>query len=278
MLDTHERSRADVTVAVTPVSEQQVPSLGIMRTAADGRIVEFVEKPTDPETIARLRTPGLPGGCTHLASMGIYLIRRERLAALLEREHATDFGKHVIPMAIREDHVQSHLFTGYWEDIGTIRAFYEANLALARPDPPFDLYDAEHRFYTRQRHLPPTRYLGESRVSDSLIADGCTIERCTIEGSVIGIRTRVREGARIENSIVFGHDHYRDPCDGNRPLEIGAGAVIRRAIIDKNVSIGAGARLINAEGVLEAETDLVRIRDGILCVPKGKVIPAGTVI
>jgi glucose-1-phosphate adenylyltransferase len=278
LLRTHVDADADVTVAVTPVPEEQVPGLGIMRVTPEGGIAEFVEKPSDPEVIAGLRMEGLPEGRTHVASMGIYMIRRERLAELLRREEMTDFGKHVIPMAIDRYRAQAHVFSGYWEDIGTIRAFYEANLALAGANPPFDLYDREHPFYTRQRHLPPTRYLGMTAVRDSLVADGCTLEACTIVGSVVGLRSTIRRGARLEDAIVLGHDGFRDPDDAERPLEIGEGAVIRRAIVDKNVTVGGGAQLINAEGVRDAETDLVRIREGIICVPKGTTIPAGTVI
>ncbi|GIW72088.1 MAG: glucose-1-phosphate adenylyltransferase [Planctomycetota bacterium] len=276
LLRTHIEAGADVTVAVTPVSEEQVPGLGIMRLGESGAIVEFVEKPQEPAEIERLRSEGLPPGKSHVASMGIYLIRRRCLRELLADESQTDFGKHVIPEAIRTRAVQAHVFEGYWEDIGTIRAFFEANLRLASARPSFDLYDRDHPFFTRQRHLPPSRHLGSVAVRDSLVAEGSTLEECTIEQSVIGIRSTVRRGAHLRRVVLIGHDGFRDPADAERPLEIGEGAVIENAIIDKNVTIGPGVELRNREGVRTAENPLFVVRDGIIVVPKGAVIPPGT--
>lgn len=270
----HRESRADVTVAVTPVAREAASAFGILRLSRDQRIVEFVEKPKDPAVLDALAVPGLAGRKTHVASMGIYAIRREKLVEYMARKEWQDFGRDVIPGAIPSDRVQAFVFGGYWEDIGTVAAYYRETLALTEPTPAFDLFHPTRPVFTRPRFLPPTRYIGQCAIERSLLADGCMFQDCRIEHSVIGIRTTVRAGAAIRDSIVLGHDFYEDPA-GGPPLGIGEGAVIEGAIVDKNVRIGRGARIVNTRGIREHEERLYAIRDGIICIPKGTVIPDG---
>jgi glucose-1-phosphate adenylyltransferase len=277
LVATHREARADVTVAVTPVAREQAGAFGIMRLTGEGRIAEFVEKPKDPAVLDSLAVPGLPAGRTHVASMGIYVIRREKLRELVESESAQDFGKHVIPQAIGRDHVQAHVFSGYWEDIGTVAAYYRATLALTDPVPAFDLFDTRRPIYTRPRFLPPSRANGRCAIERTLVAEGCIFQDCRIERSVVGIRSNVRAGCEISDTILLGHDFYEDPA-GGAPLGIAENVVIRGAIIDKNVRIGRGARIVNEARIEEADSPLYSIRDGIVCVPKGATIPEGTVI
>jgi glucose-1-phosphate adenylyltransferase len=278
MIRTHRLHAADITVAVTPIRREEAGAFGIMRLAADGRIVEFVEKPKDPVALDRLALSGLSSGKTHLASMGIYVIRRERLAELVSPTDMQDFGKHVIPKTLDRLRVQSYVFDGYWEDIGTISAYYKAMLALTDPVPPFELFNPVKPIYTRQRFLPPTRAIGKVALDRALVAEGGILRDCSIEHSIVGIRSRVMSGVVVKDSIVFGGDYYENPVRPGEMPEIGEGAVIRGAIIDKNARIGRGARLLNEKGVQEADGEGWHIRDGIICVPKDATIAAGTVV
>ncbi len=277
LFETHRAAGADVTVAVTPVAREAASAFGVMRLGRDGRIGEFVEKPRDPAVLDALAVLGLPAGKTHVASMGIYAIRRERLAELVGASEAQDFGTHVIPAAIERFRVHAHVFAGFWEDIGTVAAYYRESLALTERTPAFDLFDPRRPLFTRPRFLPPTRYIGRCEIERSLVADGCILRDCRVVHSVIGIRSTIAAGADIEDAIVIGHDYYEDPA-GGPPPGIEEGVVLRRAIVDKNVRIGRGARIVNEAGVREADEALYSIRDGIVCVPKGTVIPEGTVI
>ncbi len=282
-IGTHRHAEADITVAVTPVRRAQATGFGILKLGQDGRIVRFVEKPKDPAVLDDMAVPGLPDGCTHVASMGIYAIRKDRLADLVAPHQMKDFGKDVIPSALAQGRlrVQAHVYAGYWEDIGTIASYYAANLRLAEGDPPFDLYDQERPIYTRPRFLPPTRFDGV-KLDQTLIADGCFLQGCEITHSVIGIRSIIRRGARIADSIVIGNDSYEErPGPTSRaeiPLGIGPDCEIRRSIIDKDVRIGRGVRIINKDGADERDGERYVIRDGIVCIPKGTTIPDGTVI
>ena len=217
-----------------------------------------------------------------LASMGIYLFHRETLVDVLEKTSYHDFGREVFPASIRSRHVQLHLFDGYWEDIGTIRSFYEANLMLAQPNPPFELASATAPIYTRTRSLPPTRADGVT-IERSLVADGCVIgARTTIENSVIGLRCRIGSDVTIRNSVIMGADYYESPgqltadrTEGRPPIGIGAGAIIDGAIVDKNCHIGAGARVsARRERLLDdgPVSEHCTIRDGILVVAKNGVV------
>ncbi len=290
MLRTHRESGAEITIAAKPVHDHEASGLGVMHVNDAGRVTGFVEKPTSDEQLAKVRMDPawidargiVSAGRDCLASMGIYIFNREVLAAALEETSHQDFGKEVFPTSIGERHVQVHLFDGYWEDIGTIGSFYEANLRLTRPDAPFELATALSPIYSRPRFLPPTRIDG-AHVESSLIADGCVIEPGTrIENSVIGLRCSIGRDVTIRNSVVMGADFYESPRDllatGDDPIAmgIGNGAVIDRAIVDKNCRIGAGAQVINSQNVDEGKVgEICTIRDGILVVEKGATLPAG---
>jgi glucose-1-phosphate adenylyltransferase len=293
MHETHQSANADVTIAAKPVHRLEASALGIMRVDDTGRVVGFREKPandaelndvaTDP---AWIEARGIqPDGRDCLASMGIYLFRREALVDVLEKTSYHDFGREVFPASIRARHVQLHLFDGYWEDIGTIRSFYEANLMLAQANPPFELASATAPIYTRTRSLPPTRCDGAT-IERSLVADGCVIGAGTrIENSVIGLRCRIGRDVTIRNSVIMGSDYYETPgqisahhAEGVPPLGIGSGAVIDGAIVDKNCHIGAGAH-VTAGDPCERLTGQVAehctICDRILVVAKNGIIPEG---
>jgi glucose-1-phosphate adenylyltransferase len=291
MIATHLKSEADVTIAAKPVDRAAASSLGIMRVDETGRVVGFLEKPsTDAELNdmamdpAWLEAQGIASrGRDCLASMGIYLFNSETLIAALQKTDYRDFGKEVFPASIRARRVQVHLFDGYWEDIGTIRSFYEANLRLAEPTPPFELASATSPIYSRARFLPPTRADGVA-IQQSLIADGCVIEPGTrIENSVIGLRTRIGRDVSIRNSVIMGADYYETPGqlsadlnEGWPPIGIGAEAVVDGAILDKNCHIGVGARVLGDERRSESlEGENWVLRDGILVVPKNAILPDG---
>jgi glucose-1-phosphate adenylyltransferase len=289
MLETHRSSKADVTIAAVPVTREAAASFGIMRLDDSGRVVGFLEKPKAKEEVDLVRTEpawidarGIESrGRDCLASMGIYIFNRDTLVELLTKNDYQDFGKEVFPMAIRARRVQVHLFDGYWEDIGTIKAFYEANLAMANPNPPFELAVDQAPLYTRARYLPPTRIDGAT-ITGSLIADGCIIDSGTvIENSVIGLRCQIGKNVTIKNSILMGLDYYR-PADRAAarqknvpPVGIGAGSHIEGAIIDKNCSLGRNVRVHSGGVEGDADLDQVFIRDGIVVVPKETVLPDG---
>lgn len=284
MLKTHREADADATIASLPVTDEQARGFGVMRFDDNGRVHGFLEKPqavsemdmmrTDPEWIDARGIQS--NGRSLLASMGIYLFKRDTLVELLEGSDYTDFGKEVFPMSIRTRRVHVHLFDGYWEDIGTIRAFYDANLALAGEQPPFDLFEEAAPIYTRPRYLSPTRILDAS-VRNCMIANGGVIESgATVENCVVGLRTRIGKGAEIRDTIIMGADHYDDGTNGGTPRGIGDGSIIRGAIIDKNCRIGRDVRIEPRDG-LEPDCDIkgVHVRDGIIVVPKHSVIPDG---
>ncbi len=260
-----------------------------------GRVIGFVEKPKTEEERVPVRcseewmrrkginAPGRP----FLASMGIYLFRRQALLDLLEKEMplATDFGKEIFPLAMKMRRVQAHLFDGYWEDLGTVKAYHEANLALAGEKPPFDFHSPDGVIYTRMRFLPASRISGAT-LKHCLISDGCIIESgATIERSVIGVRSRIGRNSVLRDTIVIGADAYemdaarRANHEKNLPdVGIGEGCVIERAIIDKDCRIGNGVRLTNQRGIEEADHPLYSIREGIVCIPRSTILPDGTVI
>ena len=283
MAETHRRHVADATVAVIPVGRKQAAGFGILKVNRQGRIVHFEEKPRT-ERLADLESD-IPGhGRGFLASMGIYLFGREALERAVSDPTLVDFGRHVIPWAIGEMRVQAHFFRGYWEDVGTIRSYYEANLQLTDPMPPFDFYDAVRPVYTHPRFLPATKVEG-CTLHRTLLSEGSILMGAEIERSVVGIRSRIGEGVRIRESLVLGADYYesleeidRAQARGLPPVGIGSGSVIERAIVDKNARIGRGVRIANETGVLETDGPGYYIRDGIVIVPKDGVIPDGTVI
>lgn len=287
-VDHHVGMRADLTVATIPVTADEAPAFGILQTDADGRITEFHEKP------ARDRLDGLDSpvsdamraeGRIYLASMGIYVFEREALAGtLLGHPEHTDFGKETIPHAIATRRVMSYPFTDYWSDIGTIRSFYDATLALAHPRPAFDLYDEAAPIYTNARMLPPAK-IQRATLRDAMISEGSVVIGATVEESVVGIRSFLAEGATLRRTVMMGADYlpWRDAA--RRPGTglpdhpgVGAGSVVENAIIDKNVQIGEGCHISNEAGVETADGDGWVIRDGIVVLRKNAVIPDGTVI
>ena len=268
MMETHRATKADVTIAAIPVDRQAARSMGLMRLDTDGRIAGFLEKPQTDKEIDMVRTDpawiDARGIASHgrdcLASMGIYLFNRDALIKLLTKTDYHDFGREIFPAATRTHRVHPHLFDGYWEDIGTIRSFYEANLALAASERPFELASATSPIYTRSRFLPPSRLDGTT-VRASLISDGCAIgDGAVIENSIIGLRCQIGAGAVIRNSILMGSDDYETAEEstaaavaGRPPLGIGAQTVIEGAIIDKNCRIGRRVRIANDAGVDTSE-------------------------
>jgi glucose-1-phosphate adenylyltransferase len=291
MLRTHQESGADVTLAALPIDAETASSFGIVRVNDTGRVEGFLEKPKTQEELSLVRTDpawidsqGLKSrGRDCLASMGIYVFNRQVLLDALTKTSYADFGKEVFPASIRSRHVQAHLFDGYWEDIGTIRAFFDANLQLASPNPPFELASSTERIYTRLRFLPPTQCDGVT-IRRSLIADGCHIgEGTVIENSVIGVRCRIGNDVTIRNSILMGVDDFQTPAEiaadlaaGRVPQGVGDGTLIEGAIIDKNCRIGQGVRVCNPQNLQEAAEEAgVMIRDGIICVMKEESLPNG---
>lgn len=294
MLATHQAAGADVTIAAVPVAGQDAGGLGIMRVDDTGRVVGFLEKPKTEKEIDLVRTA--PGwidargiesrGRDCLASMGIYLFNRATLADVLEKTDYRDFGKEIFPASVRTRHVQVHLFDGYWEDIGTIKSFFQANLDLTSKAPPFELMSADAPLYSRARFLPPSRVDGAT-IRGSLIADGCIIEEgAVIEHSVIGLRCRIGRDVVIRDSIVMGNDYYQPPAEfdhdsnnGRPPLGIGEGTRIERAIVDKNCRIGRRCRIVNDQEVDSDERgNYAMIREGIVIVTKNGILPDDSVL
>jgi glucose-1-phosphate adenylyltransferase len=279
VIKAHVKTGADLTISTKPVSRADAGALGIMQVDRKGRIVHFAEKPGDTANIDDLRVP-FSDEERYLASMGIYVFNMDVLKQLLCHNEEIDFGRDIIPGAIKSHKVFSHIFDDYWEDIGTIRSFLAANLALTEPLPSFSFYEMDAPIYTRMRYLPPSK-INQCDLSRCLLTEGCIISGKRIDHSVIGLRALVGEGTEIEDSIIMGADYYEhghvdDPS--GVPLGIGKNCVIKKTIVDKNVRIGDGV-VISPEGKpSEAQTELYWIRDGIMVIPKGTVIPSGTVL
>lgn len=280
MLEVHKAKKADVTIAALPLDEKEAGAFGIMQLDDAGRIRGFVEKPQTKEEIDSVRmdtawidAQGVESkGRDCLASMGIYLFDRDCLVELLRSTDHEDFGKEVFPSCIDDKSVQVYLFDGYWEDIGTIRAFYESNLALVDKNPPFKFNDPEAPVYTRARFLPPSR-LENVQVNRSLIADGCEIEDgAVIENSVIGLRCRIGANTVIKDCVIMGNDYYDEELTSGaeqNTLGIGSNCRIEKAIIDKNCHIAAGTKISPETDLVDDHGAKVTIQDGIIVVPKG---------
>jgi glucose-1-phosphate adenylyltransferase len=294
LLDTHRQTGADVTIAVLPVSAEQVEGFGIVRLDDSGRVAGFVEKPKTEEQRAPFRTPAewlqrrriVPRGREFLASMGIYLFGREALLQLLNAPPlATDFGKDIFPRSIKTHKVYAYLFDGYWEDVGQIKAYHEASLALASNDPPFDFHSPEGVIYTRMRYLPASRLSGAT-LEECLISDGCVVQAGTnLVRSVIGVRTRIGHNVTVRDSVLIGADRFETDAEradnrqrGLPDFTIGDDTLIERAILDKDCRIGSGVRIVNRENKETADGSNYVIRDGIVVIPKGAVVMDGTVI
>jgi len=280
MRETHLDADADITVGVTPVDAKDAPGFGILKVDGTGRIVHFHEKP-HPDEVEGLRSELPGGGDGFMASMGIYLFKRAALEQTLALDASMDFGKHIIPGSIGNLKVQSHVHTGYWEDVGTIRSYYEANLGLCQPVPRFDFYDVRTPVHTHARALAGTKIEG-ARMTNALVSEGSIIVDAEVLRSLIGIRSRIGRGCVIRNSLILGADFYEkttpDPASGKPAIGIGDNSIIETAIIDKNARVGAGVRLVNEGKVEHADGPCWHIRDGIIIVPKDTVVPEGTVV
>lgn len=290
----HVDTGADLTVSVIPCGRQDAGEFGLLKTGDDGRIVEFREKPKG-ELLTSMQVDTTQFGLAaneaaarpFLASMGIYVFNYAKLVELLRTDNSwVDFGRDVIPAAIDKYMVQAHLFKDYWGDIGTIRAFYEANLDLASPLPRFNFFNAEAPIYTRSRYLPPTK-LHECDIDDSMVSEGCIMNGVYVRGSIIGLRSRIDKGVRIEKSILMGADMFESLDEIGYNIEnkiphigIGQNTIIRNAIIDKNVRIGNNVQLLNRANVetLDAPDRSYYIREGIIIIPKNATIPDDTEI
>jgi glucose-1-phosphate adenylyltransferase len=291
-IESHLKRRAEISISVSPIAGAEAGEFGVMKLARSGRITSFFEKPKRPDEVEAMRVEpavlerhGLAAsGKTHLASMGVYLFNRRVLKALLARTDVQDFGREVIPRAIRDHKVFGFLFDGYWRDIGTIRSFYEANLDLTEPLPKFNFYDEDKPIFTHARFLPGSKILA-SEVDHSILCEGSIINRSRISRSIVGIRSRIGDNCRIERTIVMGADYFesseairQNARRGLPDIGIGRDSVVVGAIIDKNARIGDGVKLINAAGLAEEETEDYVIRDGIIVVPKHAVIRPGMAV
>ena len=290
MIEEHVDRQADITIAAQPVTPGDAPGMGIFRFDADGQIVGFEEKPklerlnaigSSVPTGARFMRPS--GDKPFIASMGIYVFTRDALLESLEQHEGVDFGHEIIPAALGSRHVNAHLFRDYWQDVGTVESFYDANIMLTRPGAPFNFYDPRRPVFTRPRFLPASR-LNHCTLDETLIAEGSYADHSTITQSIVGLRTRVGRGCRISRSVLLGADFYESDDDApahaadGPPMGIGAGSVLDRVIVDKNARIGPDVRLTNEAGVQEADGNGYHIRGGIIIVPKWGIVPAGTVV
>jgi glucose-1-phosphate adenylyltransferase len=279
----HIVSDAEITVAAMPVSAESASGLGIMKLQQDGRAVEFKEKPK-PEDLADMHSARRSDGRDYLASMGIYVFRKRFLVDLLTKSTAADFGKDLIPQAILNHRVMAFVFDGYWEDLGTIRSFYEANLALTEMQPKFSFYDVRMPVFTHPRNLPGSK-LNNCNIHQSIISDGCILNGADIKHSIIGVRSRIGSGTTIKYSVIMGSDYFetQEQMEENAArkmphIGIGNHCTIINAIIDKNARIGDNVSIINAHNLQERDEENYNIRDGIIVVPKGAWIRSGTVI
>ena len=293
-LERHFNTGADLTISVVPCRRDEAGEFGLLKTNPEGEIVEFKEKPKGDaleamkvDTSRFGLTASEAAGRPFLASMGIYVFNYEKLVELLKTDNSwVDFGREIIPAAIEKYTVQAHLFKDYWEDIGTIRAFYEANLDLASPLPKFNFFDAAAPIYTRSRYLPPSK-LHDCDIHNSMVSEGCILSGIRVRNSIIGLRSRVDAGTIIEDSIIMGSDMFESMSEIQKNLDsgkphigIGGNSTIRRAIVDKNVRIGKNVKLINRDKIedFDSSDGSFYIREGLIIIPKGSVIADGTEI
>ncbi len=292
MLAVHTESNADITVSVIPVKKEVTSGLGILQADANGRITDFVEKPQTEAELQRLRVEpdvftarGIePEGREYIASMGIYIFNSNVLQEVLQDDSNVDFGKDIIPKSIKKRPISAYFFDGYWEDIGTIHAFYSANIALTDVSPEFNFYDEHAPIYTNRRHLPSTK-VNSSSVRSSILAEGSIIDDSELDRTIVGIRSIISNGSRIYQSVLMGADYYESDTlraeneqAGIPNVGIGKKCLIQNAIIDKNARIGDNAVIANTKNLDNYDTNNYYIRDGIVIVPKDATIPPDTVI
>jgi glucose-1-phosphate adenylyltransferase len=276
----HLETGADITVAVQPAPRSEAHRLGLLKRRSDGKITNFVEKPKEEEILKEFVSTDDPAR-PYLGSMGNYFFKTDVLLDLLESSNDDDFGGEVIPKAIHTHKVVGFDFDGYWEDIGTIRSFYEVNLKLASSEAPFSFHDPRSRIYSRARFLPSTKVDGAT-LEDVLLADGCLIGKAEIRNAVIGLRSHINDGAVLRDTVLMGADYYDNPDDLAKgqgvPLGIGRNCFIEGALIDKNARIGEGVVIKPFPPGSEADHEDWVVRDGIVVIPKRAVIHSGSVI
>jgi glucose-1-phosphate adenylyltransferase len=284
LIESHIEDGADITIAAQPVSAADATQMGIFRFDELGQITGFEEKPS-AERLAHIGSSipkGSPAGGTSsdkpfVASMGIYVFSRDVLLEILERP-GIDFGKEIIPKALDTHRVSPYIFRGYWADVGTIDAFYDANIQLTRRGAPFSFFHPRWPIYTHPRFLPPTRAYG-CTIDTSIVAEGCCLDQCRVTDSVVGIRMYIRPRANVTRSILLGADAYEEETGGNLiPLGIGRDVVLDRVIVDKNARIADGVRLVNAAGADHSDGEGYYIRNGIIIVPKGGEVRSGVCV
>ncbi|MBV9464288.1 MAG: glucose-1-phosphate adenylyltransferase [Verrucomicrobiae bacterium] len=291
LMDQHLATKADITIAAIPVPRSEVAALGILQADSGKRIVRFQEKPKTPELLEGLRMApevlreaGMdPTEEAYLGSMGIYVFSRDVLIKALDND-MVDFGKNIIPSAIPRYAVYAYPYRGYWEDIGTIKSFFEANLDLTNPIPKFNLYDPKAPIYTHARYLPASK-IDQSLITQSIISEGCIIREAKLHHCVVGIRSTVGSGSELRDCIVMGSDQYEtfDDLNKNQELKrpnlgVGHRCFLQNCIVDKNVRIGDDVRITPEGKPSEVKHQLYHIRDGIVVIPKGTIIPSGTKI
>lgn len=285
MIKAHEKSGAAISIATLPVTAKEAPEFGILKTDAENFITSFIEKPKAdllPQWTSEVSDESKAEGKHYLASMGIYIFNRDLLVELMKNPETKDFGKEIIPQAIGKQKILSYQYEGYWTDIGNIDSFFEANLGLTDDIPKFNLFDNSSKIYTRARVLPPSKITGASTVDKSVIAEGCIINGSTIEHSVIGIRSRIGYGSTIIDSYLMGNDYYQNleeirTNNEHQIINIGIGerCFISNTIVDKNCRIGNNVRLNGGKHLEDTNTNLYTIKDGIIVVKKGAILPDG---
>ena len=285
MIEAHEKAGAAISIATLPVNAKEATGFGILKTNDENIITSFIEKPSADllaEWTSEVSDEMKAKGRNYLASMGIYVFNKELLVDLMKDQNTIDFGKEIIPQAIDKHKVLSYQYEGYWTDIGNIDSFFEANLELTDDVPKFNLFDNEQKIHTRARTLPPTKISGETLIKKSLIAEGGIIVNASIRNSVIGIRTRIGARSKIEKSYIMGCDFYQNIDEiisekeqGIVAMGVGENCHIFQAIIDKNCRIGNNVRLFGGTHLPNSNDDLITVKDGIIVVKKGAVIPDG---
>jgi glucose-1-phosphate adenylyltransferase len=288
MIKAHHDSGATISIATLPVTAKEAPEFGILKTDSENYITSFIEKPNAsllPQWISEVSEESKTEGKHYLASMGIYIFNKDLLVQLMKNPETKDFGKEIIPQAIGHQKILSYQYEGYWTDIGNIDSFFEANLGLTDDIPKFNLFDNSSKIYTRARVLPPSKITGASTIDKSVIAEGCILNGARIEHSVVGIRSRVGYGSTVLNSYLMGNDYYQNieeirinNLHGIINIGIGERCFINNTIVDKDCRIGNDVQLNGGKHLDDNDTDLYTIKDGIIVIKKGAILPDGFVV